>query len=209
MKRWMLIGIVAAGIVLILVGNFSWNKKVEKTVQEAEERINSPIYKESLGKTLGSIEKENEGTNGTTSSTEKDTETKTTKESETTTEEQEATSPNENTTPSLQEIKDEYYVIFSELEAQETSKVDQLIVEAKADYVGNKVPLSQLISKYQEAATLLEQNADRTFNTIYQQLEIDLERYGYSKENAVEFRQAYNAKKSARSTRILSQIQSF
>ncbi|MDZ5471905.1 hypothetical protein SM124_09110 [Bacillus sp. 31A1R] len=36
---------------------------------------------------------------------------------------------------SLEEIKGKFNSLFSELEAQETSKIDQLVVEAKAEYV--------------------------------------------------------------------------
>ena len=87
--------------------------------------------------------------------------------------------------------------------------MDQLVVQAKADFVSNKGTQSELVSKYSEMGAVLEQNADITFNSIYQQLQYDLEHNGYSLNEAQEFRQTYNEKKEERLTRIISQIRDF
>lgn len=212
MKRIVLFGIILAGVVIILLGNYTWNHKVEKTVQEAEEKMSSPMYKEALkvDSNAKATDKNDENGSSSTSTaeTQKNNAEDSKNQSETTTQE-EATTPNGLEKPTLEAIKGDYYTLFNELEAQETSKIDQLIVQAKADYVSKKTPLSDLIVKYQDAANFMERNADKTFNTIYQQLQYDLERNGYSKDEAEEFKQTYNAKKAARTSRILSQIKDF
>ncbi|OMF61534.1 hypothetical protein BK139_06755 [Paenibacillus sp. FSL R5-0490] len=113
---------------------------------------------------------------------------------------------NEKKNKSLAEIKTYYNSLFSELEAQETSKIDQLVVEAKAEIISKKTPMSELIGKYQSYAGLMERNADSTFNTLYQQLQFDLESNGYSLNEAQEFQQTYNAKKQERKSRVISQL---
>ncbi|MBG9544671.1 hypothetical protein ABE29_18445 [Cytobacillus firmus] len=107
---------------------------------------------------------------------------------------------------SLAEIKTYYNSLFTELEAQETSKIDQLVVEAKAEIISKKKPASELIGKYQSYAGLMERNADSTFNTLYQQLQFDLESNGYSLNEAQEYQQTYNAKKQERKSRVISQL---
>ncbi|MFY2156473.1 hypothetical protein ACOSZF_12475 [Cytobacillus firmus] len=116
------------------------------------------------------------------------------------------TKPNEKKKKSLAEIKTYYNSLFAELEAQETSKIDQLVVEAKAEIISKKTPASELIGKYQSYAGLMERNADSTFNTLYQQLQFDLESNGYSLNEAQEYQQTYNAKKQERKSRVISQL---
>lgn len=210
MKRFIIAGIVIVGIGIIILGNLTWNQKVEKTVQKAEEKISSPIYKESLPEGEAEDTSTTDGKNTNTKSTSSEPSKKpgeTESTTETKAEDEPGSTPTSDGKPSLEEIKAEYHSIFSELEAQETSKVDQLLVQAKADLVSNKASVAELVAKYEEAANFMEQNADRTFNTIYAQLEYDLERYGYSKNEATSFRQTYNAKKQERYSRVLSQMQ--
>lgn len=227
MKRITLAITILIALVLIVVGNYSWNQEVEKTVKEAEEKISATKIKESIP-------------NGSSDPIEKETTPSLTEEDlEANKSESEAKRPtpdgdqfdstdsfqskivlkdnaekyihnnNEEKKPSLAEIKSEYQSIFTELEIQETSKVDQLVVEAKADFVSGQGSLDQLITKYQAAAQLLEQNANNSFNVIYQQLQYDLESNGYDVNEAEEFKQSYNTKKQERRTRIFSQIQDF
>jgi len=110
---------------------------------------------------------------------------------------------------SVKEIKKEYKVVFNELEAQETSKIDQLMIAAKADHVSKKASKTEIMEKYQEAALELEKQADQSFNTIYQQLQYDLEKNGHNIEEAQEFQRTYTLKKRERSTRILDQVKDF
>lgn len=118
-------------------------------------------------------------------------------------------SDKEDDTVSLDEIKDYYQNLFSELEAQETSKVDQLIVEAKADFISKSMSKSDLIVKYQETATVMEKNADHLFNIIYKNLQYDLERNGHNLNEAQEFKQTYDAKKEERLVRVIKQVSNF
>jgi hypothetical protein len=110
---------------------------------------------------------------------------------------------------SVAEIKAEYQSVFNDLEIQETSKIDQLIVQAKADYVSNKLSKAEIAAKYQEAAATLQSNADNTFNAIYQQLQNDLEKNGHNPNEAVEFKNNYEAKKQQRLSRVINEVQNF
>ncbi len=54
-----------------------------------------------------------------------------------------------NTDPSLTEIKAAYRDAFSDLEVQQTSQMDQLLLQAKADYVSGKLSKTNLAVRYQ------------------------------------------------------------
>ncbi|RFU69532.1 hypothetical protein D0469_09200 [Peribacillus saganii] len=122
-----------------------------------------------------------------------------------------STSPHNNTEQkkTAEEIKSSYRLLLSELEAQETSKVDQLVVQAKADYVGKKLSKTEIAAKYQAHAQTLEINADRSFNVLFQQFQYDLETNGHSLNEAQEFKREYQVKKEERMSRIISQVQGF
>ena len=110
---------------------------------------------------------------------------------------------------SVKQIKKEYSALFEELEAQETSKIDQLMVAAKADYVSKKDSKTEIITKYQETAQELEKRADQSFNALYQQLQYDLEKNGHNVKEAEQFQRTYKEKKKERYTRIPSQVKDF
>ena len=109
----------------------------------------------------------------------------------------------------LPEIKTAYQGAFTDLEVQQTSHMDQLLVQAKADYVSGKLSKADLAVRYQDAATTLEGNTDQLFNALYQQMQTDLEKNGHSANEAIEFRDEYQAKKQERLTHVISQIQNF
>ncbi|AZV45315.1 hypothetical protein BAOM_4737 [Peribacillus asahii] len=110
---------------------------------------------------------------------------------------------------SVKQIKKEYSALFEELEAQETSKIDQLMVAAKADYVSKKDSKTEITGKYQETAQELEKKADQSFNALYQQLQYDLEKNGHNVKEAEQFQRTYKEKKKERYKRILSQVKDF
>lgn len=224
MKKYIYIGISIAVIGIIFFGNYTWNEKVNETVEKAEETIKNPPKAKAQEKEDISAEESNEslGTEKNDNSGKKTTDTK----SDTTPpglhnsdiDETTVKVPNgptntdnhdSNKKKSVEEIKGYYYPLFQELEAQETSKVDQLMVQAKADFISHKGTKSEIISKYQGVASMMEQNADRAFNAIYQQLQYDLEYNGHSLNEAQEFQQTYNAKKQERLSRVLSQMKDF
>lgn len=125
-----------------------------------------------------------------------------------------AASPGLGTAPSLPgttlaEIKSAYYETFSELEVLENSKIDQVVVQAKADYVSGKYSKEDLAVKYQETALALEAQSDRAFQAIYQQLEYDLEKYGHDTSEAVVYRNEYERKKSERLSHMINQFSKF
>ncbi|PLS17816.1 hypothetical protein CVD28_08945 [Bacillus sp. M6-12] len=109
----------------------------------------------------------------------------------------------------LEEVKGSYRSLFGELEAQETSKIDQLVVQAKADYVSKKLSKTEVAAKYQGTAIEMQSSADRSFNILFQQLQSDLEKNGYSLNEAQVFKREYQAKKDERTSRIISQVQGF
>ena len=115
----------------------------------------------------------------------------------------------EATGKTLAEIKSAYRTIFTDLENQESSKMDQLLVKAKADYVSGKYSQAQLTSKYSNAAAQLDRSADQMFNAIYAQLQADLTKYGHDPQEAVAFRSEYNSKKQARLSHAVNQLQNF
>ncbi|MFE8701721.1 hypothetical protein ACFYKX_14040 [Cytobacillus sp. FJAT-54145] len=227
MKRLGLFSIIILVIVVIFIGNYTWNKKVETTVKKAEEVINNPTKKQTNDSSSANFssssknedaeaqvndESGEEAGDSTVSTKNQDGSTKqnsTQSGSTNTSNSSESSSTEEDKPKSVDEIKAKYNALFTELEVQETSKVDQLVVEAKAEFVSNKLPKGDLIAKYQEVANLMEQNADRTFNIIYQQLEYDLEINGHSLNEAQEFRQTYNAKKQERLSRVVNQLKDF
>lgn len=107
---------------------------------------------------------------------------------------------------SLSEIKDYYISLFNELEVQETSKADQLLVQAKADQVSGKFSKAEVTTKYQALSQKLEQNADQTFDLLYESVHADLSKNGHSKSEAKEFKTSYHAKKKERIDRIMTKL---
>ncbi|PLT35742.1 hypothetical protein [Bacillus sp. V5-8f] len=118
-------------------------------------------------------------------------------------------SSNSNKKKTKEEITSTYRTVFGELEAQETSKIDQLVVQAKADYVSKKYTNAELAVKYQEAAKALESNADKSFNILYQQMQFDLETNGFSINDGQGFKTDYQAKKEERRNRVVKQVTEF
>ena len=111
-----------------------------------------------------------------------------------------------HTSHTLTEIKTAYRDAFTDLEVQQTSRIDQLLVQAKADYVSGKLSKPDLAVRYQIQATTLESTTDQLFNALYQQMQNDLEKNGHSANEAIEFRDQYQAKKQERFTHVISQI---
>ena len=106
-------------------------------------------------------------------------------------------------------MKSAYQKMFSDLEIQEKSTLDQLVVQAKADYVSGKYSKSELVSKYGSTATQIEKQADQSFNALYSQLQSDLSKYGHDTNEATEFKSEYNREKQARLSHTISQLQGF
>ncbi len=224
-RKYLFISGCVLAIVLITFSMFQWNSKVETTIEKAKEDLQVvEDKKETIGQN-GESPQHAEGLadEGTTSNQNRDlakgnnhSTTQSNRESGNDQLQSDGTSDAERNTESsrfkgtsLEEIKEAYRTVFSDLEVQETSRADQLMVRAKADYVSGKMTKSDLVVKYQDAATALEQNADKTFNTIYNQLLADLEKYGHNPSEAVEFKNEYEAKKQERLTRIISELKAF
>ncbi|KAA9014192.1 hypothetical protein [Niallia endozanthoxylica] len=224
-RKYLYIGGCVLAIVLITFSVFQWNSKVETTVEKSKEDLKVAETKKKTTSENGESPENAEGLadEGTTSNPNSNpakgnnhSTTHSNTESGNGQSQTDGTSDTEGNTESprfkgtsLEQIKAAYRTIFSDLEVQETSRADQLMVQAKADYVSGKMTKSDLVVKYQDAATALEQNADKIFNTIYNQLLDDLEKYGHNPSEAVEFKDEYEAKKQQRLARIFSELEAF
>ena len=143
MKKLILIigGLIIA--IALVVSIIQWNQEVDTTTEKAKVDLTTVIEKDPEN-----AENPNPNDNGAATHT-PDTEQKNPSKSEAVQNRQEAgqNGSGSNGTPSvgtqspgatnksLSEIKSSYQTIFTDLEVQETSKLDQLLVQAKADYV--------------------------------------------------------------------------
>jgi len=228
-RKYLFIGGCVLAIVLIIVSIFQWNSKVETTAEKAkkdlkiaeDKRETNHRNRESSGNAEEVASEDSTGNqNDTPAKGNNHSTTPPNTQSENESPQIDGTDSNQANTEgrtessrfkgtSLEEIKAAYRTIFSDLEVQETSRADQLMVRAKADYVSGKMTKADLTVKYQDAAMALEQNADKMFNTIYNQLLADLEEYGHSPSEAVEFKNEYQTKKQQRLTRMISELEAF
>ncbi|MDR4890109.1 hypothetical protein RGU12_21665 [Fredinandcohnia sp. QZ13] len=102
------------------------------------------------------------------------------------------------TTDPLTVIKDKYTVEFENLEKETKKKAKDLLARAKEDFVEEStdgIAALQVMSSYYNEFKTLETETDETFEQIYAQLETELEAGGYSKDEAVTFREQYEEKK--------------
>ena len=235
-RKYRLIGVVCGSVLIIgmlVFGMLQWNQDIAETTEQAKDDLKM-AEKAKDNPELNSNESKNNDENPSTSgennpgydpeqsrSNEDSSSTEPNKDSQ-----EQSESPNgkgtsdsksksvdvtlpSNTNHTLTEIKSAYRDAFTDLEVQQTSGMDQLLVQAKADYVSGKLSKADLAVRYQNEATTLERNTDQLFNALYQQMQADLEKNGHSANEAIEFRDQYQAKKQERLTRVISQIQNF
>lgn len=177
MNRIILVTVFLLAIASITSGSLYWNKQQEEIINKAKLTLNNVEASEKT-KESGAVEsKKTESTNS-----------------------------NMPDKKPLNEIKDHYVSLFNELEVQETSKADQLLVQAKADQVSGKFTKAELTTKYKDLSQKLEQNADQTFNVLYESLNSDLTKNGHSTSEAKEFKTIYNTKKQERIERIIEKL---
>lgn len=238
MKKILIIGSLLAAIAIIAISISQWNAKVDTTTEQAKKEIDTLAEKDpsSVGKSPssdatneqaetdsksesspssgGGSDSQPNPTDGANTENKQPTDATGNNEGTTADSTTDSTSDSSPSVPSttgktLPEIKAAYRTVFSDLEVQETSKVDQLVVQAKADYVSGKLSKTDLLVKYQDAAVTLERNADQMFNALYGQLQIDLEKNGHDPNAATEFKSEYQTKKQQRLSRIVNQLQGF
>ncbi|MFT4417271.1 hypothetical protein ACLM5H_25920 [Fredinandcohnia humi] len=100
----------------------------------------------------------------------------------------------------LTEIKNKYEMKFHDLEAETKKKAKELLNRAKKDFVEESedgIAAIQVMSTYFNEFKTLEKETDDSFNQLYQQFEEELELSGYSKEEAVAYKNIYEEKKKA------------
>lgn len=203
MNRIILITVFLLAIASITSGNLYWSKQQEATINKAKLTMKnvqaaevSQPKEDKVPSKKDSVE--DEKANSSNEKTKKNDVEDSDKE--------EAKTSNDPNKKSLPEIKEYYLSLFDELEVQETSKADQLLVQAKADQVSGKYSKSELADKYQDLSKQLEQNADQTFNVLYEALHSDLSKNGHSTSEAKEFKTAYTTKKQERIERIMKKL---
>ncbi|WP_453993232.1 hypothetical protein [Bacillus nitroreducens] len=98
----------------------------------------------------------------------------------------------------LDVIKDKYTVEFEQLEKKTKKKAKKLLSRAKQDFVeesADGIAVLQVMSTYYNEFKTLEKETDAAFEEIYALFESELEESGYSKEEAIPFREEYEEKK--------------
>ncbi len=231
-KIVLIIGGLAVATAIVTFGAVSWNDKLETTSQSAKEKIetvkktdpeltgDAPISSNDSGGSdsadvkLGSNDTPASSDGGTDQGISGNTGDAGDAGKQISDSGESPASPGTATAPAqpgttLAEIKSAYYETFSELEVLENSKIDQVVVQAKADYVSGKYSKEDLVVKYQETALALEARGNTAFQVVYQQLEYDLEKNGHDVTEAVVYRNEYERKKSERLSHMISQFSKF
>lgn len=203
MNRIILITVFLLAIASITSGNLYWSKQQEATINKAKLTLKNVQAAEASQPKEENVPSkkdivEDKKANSSNEKTKDDEIVDSGKE--------EAKTSNDLNKKSLPEIKEYYLSLFDELEVQETSKADQLLVQAKADQVSGTYSKTELADKYQDLSKQLEQNSDQTFNVLYEALHADLSKNGHSTSAAKEFKTAYNTKKQERIERILKKL---
>lgn len=198
MNRVILITVFLLAIASVTSGNLYWSKQQQETINKAKQTLKSVKAEE--------ISKLNEGKGPAENSDSDDKPNASKKKTNVASSETEDQLSNDPNKKSLTEIKEYYLSLFDELEVQETSKADQLLVQAKADQVSGNYSKSELTAKYQDLSKQLEQDADQTFNVLYEALHSDLSKNGYSTSAAKKFKTAYSTKKQERIERIIKKL---
>ncbi|MEH7225208.1 hypothetical protein V7112_15475 [Bacillus sp. JJ1566] len=102
------------------------------------------------------------------------------------------------TTDPLTVIKDKYTIEFANLETETKIKAKDLLARAKEDFIeesADGIAVLQVMSSYYNEFKTLEKETDEAFEQTYLQLETELEAGGYSKDEAIGFREQYEEKK--------------
>lgn len=102
------------------------------------------------------------------------------------------------TTNPLNEIKDKYTVEFENLEKETKKEAKELLARAKEAFIEESaegIAVLQVMGNYYNEFKTLEKETDVAFEQIYSKLEAELEAGGYSKDEAVVFREQYEEKK--------------
>lgn len=105
-------------------------------------------------------------------------------------------------------IKAAYRPVFESLEAQANDKVDSLVSAAYSEYKtkkenGESVSVTYFYRKYSAAGKELESMTDHTFQYVYESLEGELKKRGFSAKEAREFKTQYENAKTAREAALI------
>ncbi len=111
----------------------------------------------------------------------------------------------------LGQIKDKYFLQFRDQERIENRKLEDLYLEAYDEhqfYTNNDISFSrdEFVRKYQTKAEQLEVEADAVVYTIYENMQEELRRNGFSVEEADPYIEAYETAKERRRNSLFSLI---
>lgn len=117
----------------------------------------------------------------------------------------------ENKKPTVKSIKEKYRPALEALQSQASSRINNLIGNAKSEYVqkqanGESISPGYFYNKYMGAANSLEASTDAAFNSLIKIVENDLAKNGYDKSHAQSFREEYATSKEALRSNLLSQV---
>ncbi|KGR73966.1 hypothetical protein [Ureibacillus sinduriensis] len=119
----------------------------------------------------------------------------------------------ESKKPTVKSIKEKYRPALEALQSQASSRINNLIGNAKSEYIekkanGGSISPGYFYHKYMAAANSLEASTDAAFNSLIKIIENDLAKNGYDRSHAQSFRDEYAASKEELRSNLLSQVKS-
>jgi hypothetical protein len=136
-----------------------------------------------------------------------------TKDNTTTTKTPSSSKDSTKTEVTVAYIKGKYRPVFESLESQANGKIDALVSRAIGEYQqkknnGEEISYAYFYQKYTSAGKQLENRTDEMFGYIYEALEGELKKHGYSPSHANEFKSAYESAKESRSSALIEKAKS-
>jgi DNA anti-recombination protein RmuC len=116
-----------------------------------------------------------------------------------------------NKAVSLERILGSYHQTFEQLEEQANERLNNLLKRAYDEFQekkknGESISYTQFFGKYSASAESLEARADASFYSVYTSLQNDLEKHGYSVEEANKFENDYENAKKERKNAVLNMV---
>ncbi len=108
----------------------------------------------------------------------------------------------------VEDIKATYKTKFEELQKSTNGKIDQLLEEAKKEFLSlennkEKTSVVGFYQKYAAEGSAIEEETEQKFFSLYEQLTKELQQIGSSEEEAKEFKVIYTQQKEERKSDLL------
>ncbi len=112
---------------------------------------------------------------------------------------------------SLEEVIDNYEPAFQALEDEALARLELLFQKAIEEYRGGErdgtVDRFMLTNKYIQAGRMLEENVDKTFYELLEEMENELQDKGYSKDVLEEIENTYEQAKNDKKRELMNRLQ--